>query len=123
MARFGENQAQPFSAALTAARAELAAAFRLRQHLDDDAPAAEAGQCAVLTEVIARCAEASRLLDEQAEAFDQFQDLAARAPQVLAEVDAHAAQQTTRLDQSRQILAQLAAKYTAQAVGCCRSQP
>ncbi len=123
VARFGENQAKPFSAALTAARAELAAAFRLRQHLDDDAPASEAGQCAVLTEVIARCAEANRLLDQQAGAFDQFQDLAARAPRVLAEVDAHATQQTTRLDKSRQILGQLAAKYTAQAVAAVVANP
>ena len=123
VARFGEHAGQPFSAALAAARAELATAFRLSQHLDDNVHTAEARRRAMLTEIIARCAEASRLLDEQADAFDLLQDMRARPPKVLAEVDAHAAQQTTRLGQSRQVLDKLAAKYTAQAVVSVAASP
>ncbi len=122
-ARFGEHAARPFAAAVTAARAELAAAFRLRQLLDDDFPATEQQQRTMLTEISARCAEANRLLDEQSEAFDRLQDLEARAPRVLAEVLAHATQQTERLPHSRHILAQLAARYTPPAVAAVASSP
>ena len=122
VAGFGEQAAKPFSAALTAARAELAAAFRLRQ-LIDDKPGTERQQRALLTEISSRCAEANRLLDEQAEAFDRLQDLEARAPRMLAEVDAHITQQTARLGQSRQILEQLASKYTPQAVAVAATEP
>src|SRR5258708_40348601 len=41
-ARFGAATAAPFSAALEAARTELAAAFRLHQQLDDGIPADDA---------------------------------------------------------------------------------
>ena len=122
VAGFGEQAAKPFSAALTAARAELAAAFGLRQ-LIDDKPGSERHQRALLTEISTRCAEANRLLDQQAEAFDRLQDLEARAPTVLAEVDAHTTQQTARLGQSRQILEQLASKYTPQAVAVAAAEP
>jgi hypothetical protein len=42
---------------------------------------------------------------------------------VLAEVDAHTSQQTARLGQSRQILDQLASKYTPQAVAVAAAGP
>jgi hypothetical protein len=123
VARCGEHAAAPFSAALQAARAELAAAFRLRQLADEGTPAGEQQRRAVLTEICARCAEANRLLDEQSEAFDRFQDLRARATRVLAEVEAHAAQQAARLGLSGQILGQLAGKYTSQAVEAVAANP
>jgi hypothetical protein len=122
VAGFGEQAAKPFSAALNAARAELTAAFRVRQ-LIDDKPGSERQQRALLTEISTRCAEANRLLDEQAVAFDQLQDLAARGPRVLAEVDAHTTQQAARLGQSRRILDQLASKYTPQAVAVAACEP
>ena len=50
-----------------------------------------------LVAITAHCAEASRLLDEQSEAFDRLQDLEVRAPQLVAEVDAHVAQQSARV--------------------------
>ena len=123
VARFGEHSAEPFSAALKAARAQLAAAFRLRQRLDDNARAAEPEQRALLIEISIRCAAANRRLDEQSQAFDRFRDLEARAPRVLSEVDAHATQQSARLDKSRQILDQLAGKYSPQAVVVVAANP
>jgi hypothetical protein len=115
-ARFGEHAAAPFSAALKSARAELAAAFKLRQQLDDDLPETEPVKRSMLSEISGRCLEANRLLDEQSEAFDELQNLEARAPQVLAEVSSHIDQQNSRSAHSRQTLSQLAAKYTPAAV-------
>jgi hypothetical protein len=121
-ATFGEHAAAPFSAALQAARAELSAAFKLRQLLDD-VPGNEATRRSYLADISAHCATANRLLDEQSEAFDRLQDLQARAPQVVAEVDAHVVQQSARVGRSRQVLDQLAAKYTPGAVVAVASNP
>ena len=116
MARLGEHAAAPFSAALKSAQAELSAAFKLRQWLDDNPRAAESARRSKLTEICAHCAEANRVLDDHSGAFDQLQDLQVRAAAVLAEVAAHASQQATRLGHSRQMLEQLAARYTPQAI-------
>ncbi len=122
-ARFGEHAAAPFSAALKSARAELASAFRLRQLLDDDVPETDSARRSMLTEISGHCAEANRLLDEQSEAFDQLQNLEARAPEVLAEVDHHVRQQDARAGRCEQILTQLAAKYTPGAVTMVATSP
>jgi hypothetical protein len=122
IARFGERAAAPFSAAVGSARAQLRDAFRLRQLLDDSA-ANEATTQSRLAEIRARCAAASSLLDEQAEAFDRLHNIAGSAPQLVAEVDAHIAQQDARLSRSRQVLGRLAGKYTPDAVLAVASNP
>jgi uncharacterized membrane protein YgcG len=122
-ARFGEHAAAPFSAALKSARAELASAFKLRQLLDDDIPETDSARRSMLTEISGHCAEANRLLDEQSEAFDQLQNLEARAPEVLAEVDHHVSQQDARAGRCEQILTQLAARYTPGAVAMVATSP
>ena len=122
-ARLGERTAAPFAAAVSAAHADLAAAFLIRQLLDEDHHHDDAARRSRLAEITARCAEASRVLDEHAEPFDQLQDLPARAPELLAEVDAHVAQQTARVSASRQVLSRLAAGYTAQAVDTVAANP
>ena len=122
-ARFGEQAAAPFAAALQSARLELAEAFRLRQLLDEGVPPTDATRRQYLTQIGARCAQASGLLDKQSEAFDQLQDLAGRAPQVLAEVDGHTVQQSARVGHYRQLLDRLAAKYTPQAVAAISTNP
>jgi uncharacterized membrane protein YgcG len=123
VATFGESAAAPFSVALKSARAELAAAFKVRQQLDDEIPEPEPVKRQMLAEISGRCAEANRLLDEQSEAFDRLQDLEARAPEVLAEVTSHATQQAARLEPSRQTLSKLAARYTPGAVAVVASSP
>lgn len=122
MARFGQSAAAPFSAALQSARSELAAAFKLRQKLDEGNQP-ESARRGMLAEISARCAEANRLLDEQSEAFGQLQNLQARAPAIKAEVDAHISQQTARLGRARNMLDQLTAKYTASAVLTVAANP
>jgi len=115
IAVFGERAMAPFSAAIDSARAERREAFRLRQLIDDN-PAGEADARSLLTEICWRCGAASRLLDEQADAFDQAHNLGARARQLVAEVDAHIAQQSARMSQSQQILDRLTRKYTPDAI-------
>jgi len=122
-ARFGATTAAPFSAALESARAELGAAFTLHQQLDDGSPADDAARRAYLADIGAHCAEASQVLDEHSEAFDLLQDLESRAPQLLAEVDTHVAQQAARVSLSRQMLGRLAAGYTPQAIGTVATNP
>jgi len=122
-ARFGEHAAAPFSAALRGAQAELAAAFKLRQQLDDGVARTEPVKRSMLSEISARCMEANWLLDEQSVAFDRLQDLEARAPRVLAEVSSHIDQQNSRSAHSRQTLSQLAAKYTPAAVAVVTTCP
>jgi hypothetical protein len=122
-ARFGAATAAPFSAALESARGELAAAFRLHQQLDDGIPADDATRLSYLSDISARCAEASRVLDDHSEAFDLLQDLETRAPQLLAEVDSYVAQQAARISASRRILGRLAAGYTPQAIGTVATNP
>jgi hypothetical protein len=123
VARFGEHAAAPFSAALKSARAELAAAFKLRQLLDDDIPETEPVKRSMLTEISGRCVAANQLLDEQSEAFDRLQDLEARVPEVLSEVSSHVSQQDSRSAHSRQTLSQLAARYTPAAVAAVATSP
>jgi hypothetical protein len=122
VARFGEHAAAPFSAALNSARAELAAAFTLRQQLDD-VPEPDSVRRSVLAKITGRCAEANRLLDEQSEAFDRLQDLKARAAALLPEVDHHVTQQDARIGHSEQMLGQLAARYTPEAVAIVATSP
>jgi uncharacterized membrane protein YgcG len=123
VARFGEQAAAPFSAALKAARAEIAAAFKLRQLLDDDIPETEPVQRSMLTEISGRCGRANQILDEQSQAFDELQDLEARAPQVLAEVDHHVTQQDARAALTEQTLTRLEAKYSPTAAATVTSSP
>jgi hypothetical protein len=122
-ARFGEHAVAPFAAVLKSARLELGEAFRLRQLLDDGGGGSDPTRRQYLTQLAAHCAAASQLLDEQSEAFDRLQDLEARAPQVLAEVEAHAAQQSARVRHSGDLLVHLTAKYTAPAVAMVTSNP
>ena len=122
-ARLGERASAPFAAVVNSAHADLAAAFRLRQLLDEDGRQDDAGRQSHLAEISFRCLQASRVLDDHAEAFDRLQDLPARVPDLLAEVDAHVAQQTARVSASRQVLARLTATYTPQAIGTVATNP
>ncbi|MFD7228574.1 TPM domain-containing protein [Streptomyces sp. NPDC059881] len=83
-AEFGDEAAKPFTEAVAYAKSELTAAFRLRQALDDAFPEDDATRRRMLDEIISRCAEANRRLDEESEDFDQLRALEQNAPQALA---------------------------------------
>ena len=93
-AEFGAEAAEPFRAALDAARTELKSAFRLRQLLDDGTPDAPADRERMLNEVVAHCERAHGLVEEQTARFQELRDLERRAPEVLAE-------QTTQIAEAR----------------------
>ena len=86
-AEFGAEAAEPFSAALAAARAELQAAFRARQLLDDGTPDSPEDRERLLNEILAHCAKAQGLVEEQTARFRELRDLERRAPEVLDELE------------------------------------
>jgi hypothetical protein len=76
----------PYADALTYAAAELAAAFRLRQHLDEadtGAGKGAGGSRRALEEIVARCRDAGRRLDAAAPGFDQLRALERNTPTAL----------------------------------------
>ncbi|HEY7465051.1 MAG TPA: TPM domain-containing protein, partial [Candidatus Limnocylindria bacterium] len=96
-AEFGKEAADPFAAALTAARAELQAAFRIRQQLDDGTPEAPPEREQLLNQVVAHCEKAHQLVEEQTKKFQELRDLERRAPQILAEQEGRVAAVEARL--------------------------
>ncbi|WP_406454357.1 TPM domain-containing protein [Streptomyces sp. NBC_00876] len=83
-AQFGEEAAAPFTEAVTYAKGELTAAFRLRQQLDDAFPEDDATRRRMLDEIISRCTDANARLDAVSEDFDRLRELERNAPQALA---------------------------------------
>ncbi|WP_333769039.1 TPM domain-containing protein, partial [Streptomyces sp. IBSBF 2435] len=115
-AQFGEAAARPFTEAVDYARGELAAAFRLRQKLDDDFPGDDAARRQTLDEILSRCTQANRRLDAESEAFDRLRAMEANAPQVLEQAEAKAATLPGRIAAAETALAPLAADYAGSAV-------
>ncbi|MGI9003607.1 MAG: TPM domain-containing protein [Pseudonocardia sp.] len=83
-AHFGDEAVAGFGAALEESRAEMLAAFEIRQRLDDDEPEDEPAQRAMYADIIRTCRAADERLDAQTESFDQLRDLEARAPEYVA---------------------------------------
>jgi len=69
-AQHGRDATVTFVEAVTAARADLAEAFRVRQHLDDNEPEDEFSRRRVLRTIVEHCAAASHRLDARAEPFE-----------------------------------------------------
>ncbi|GAA4553003.1 TPM domain-containing protein [Pseudonocardia xishanensis] len=72
---FGEEAVAPFAAALAQSRADMVAAFEIRQKLDDEVPETEPEQRAMHAEIIRLAAQADDRLDAQVEAFDRLRAL------------------------------------------------
>jgi uncharacterized membrane protein YgcG len=114
-AQFGDDAIEPFTKAMESAKSELAAAFKLRQLLDDDIPEDDATRRRMLEELCTHCETANRLLDEQATAFDELRNLEANAPQIIEQISASAQAQQGKLATARATLAQLTAQYAPSA--------
>jgi hypothetical protein len=114
-AQFGDEAIEPFTTAMESAKSELAAAFKLRQLLDDDIPEDDPTKRRMLEELCAHCETANKLLDEQATAFDKLRNLEANAPQIIEQITASAQQQQGKLAVARATLAQLTAQYAPSA--------
>ncbi|MEV5977914.1 TPM domain-containing protein [Streptomyces sp. NPDC052114] len=110
-AQFGEDAARPFGAALAFARAELTAAFRLRQELDDAYPEDDATRRRMLDEIVARCTEAGRRLDAETAGFDELRALEKDLPRALEHAETVFRQVAGRTGAADDTLTTLRATY------------
>ena len=115
-AQFGDEAVAPFATAMEQAKTELAAAFKLRQQLDDDIPEDEPTTRSMLQQLCTHCETANKLLDEQAAAFDKLRDLEANAPRIIPQLTASASAAQTRVAAARATLSQLGVTYAPSAV-------
>ncbi|MBD0273287.1 MAG: TPM domain-containing protein, partial [Acetobacteraceae bacterium] len=86
-AQYGAEATTRFRAALDAARADVAEAFRLRMTLDEEPSLDEPTRRARLTAIIDGCTAADQRLDAESEDFDRLRDLEGRAAEVADDVD------------------------------------
>ncbi|SHK70813.1 TPM domain-containing protein [Actinacidiphila paucisporea] len=122
-AQSGEAAAQPFTEAVDYAEGELAAAFRLRQKLDDAVPDDDVTRRQLLDEILSRCTQANRRLDAESEAFDRLRAMEANAPQLLEQAEARAAALPGRIAAAEAALRPLAAAYADPAVEAVAGYP
>lgn len=115
-AQFGDEAAQPFTEAVSYARGELTAAFRLRQKLDDAFPEDEATRRQMLDEILSRCTQANRRLDAESEAFDRLRALESNAPQALARAEASVTALDAHVTAAEAAIGALTGTYAASAV-------
>ncbi|MEV4744590.1 TPM domain-containing protein [Streptomyces sp. NPDC049555] len=112
-AQLGRTATRPFAEAVAYARAELAAAFRLRHELDRTPPTDEDARRHRLDEICSRCTSANRRLDAESAAFDRLRDLRNQAAAVLDLAETAARSLVLRLDAADAALTALARCRTA----------
>ncbi|WP_394430783.1 TPM domain-containing protein [Streptomyces sp. SGAir0957] len=115
-AQFGEDAVRQFSEALAYARSELTAAFKLRQQLDDAFPEDDATKRRMLDEIISRCTEAGRRLDQESGDFDRLRSLEQAAPDALAHAERAYQGLTAQARHARETLSALGARYAPSAL-------
>ncbi len=116
VAEFGEQRTQPFTQAVTNAKAALSQAFTVRQQLDDDTPETPAQRRELLTQVVALAARADRELESQTEAFEGLRDLVINASSRLDALTQQYVELTTRIAPAEQRLAALHNDFNAAAL-------
>lgn len=113
---FGEDRTQPFTQAVTNAKAALSQAFTIRQQLDDETPETPAQRRDLLTRVIVSAARADRELESQTEAFEKLRDLVINAPTRLDSLTQQYVELTTRIAPAEQRLAALHNDFSSAAL-------
>ena len=108
---FGEQRTEPFTRAVSNAKATLTQAFNVRQQLDDAIPETPAQRRDLLTRVIVAAARANRELEAQTDAFHQLRDLVVNAPERLDALTRHLVDVTARIDPSQQTLNALRTEF------------
>ena len=119
-AEFGTDAAVPFREAVAEARAELKAAFEIRQRLDDSEPEDRPTRERMLGEIVERSGRADAALDRQAARIDELRNLERQAPAILAALPAQLEAQATRLPAMEALLADLSATYAESAWAAVR---
>lgn len=97
-AQYGAEAVTTFRAAVAEARQELAAAFTVRQRLDDATPEDEPTRITMLQEIVARTTKAQERLDAETERIRELRDLERDAPTTLVELPARIEAVEDRLD-------------------------
>lgn len=113
---FGDSAAAPFITAYDNAKKALAAAFEVRQRLDDAIPETPEQRRSMLIDIITSCGRADRELDARVEEFDGFRDLVVNATAHLDELTQSVVDLTVRIPQSDSVLAQLRSEFDAAAL-------
>jgi len=108
-AQFGDAEAAPFQAAITGAKGDLAAAFKLRQQLDDAIPEDAATHRRMLEELVRGCRHAQAGLDAVKDEFERLREIEAKAPQILAALPAQADALEARIPAAQDAMTRLAA--------------
>jgi uncharacterized membrane protein YgcG/BMFP domain-containing protein YqiC len=108
-AQFGDAEVAPFLAAIDGAKGDLAAAFKLRQQLDDAIPEDAATHRRMLEELVRGCRRAQDRLDAVKEEFERLREFEAKAPQILAALPAQADALEARIPAAQQAMTRLAA--------------
>ncbi len=116
VAEFGDQRTQPFTQAVTNAKAALSQAFTVRQQLDDGMPETPAQRRELLTQVIVSAARADRELESQTEAFESLRDLVINAPSRLDGLTQQYVELTARIGPAEQQLAALHNEFSAAAL-------
>lgn len=115
-AQYGAEATREFTAALEQSRIDVAAAFHLRQMLDDDVPDDEATQRSWYAQIIERCGAADTRLDAQVEAFDKLRDLEANVETLIPALAARRDIAAFRLPQAQATHLALEQRYAPSAV-------
>ena len=119
-AEFGADEAAPFRQAVAEARAELKAAFEIRQRLDDSMPEDRPTRERMLREIVEHSGRAEEVLDRQAARIDELRNLERQAPEILAALPAQLDRQSARLPAAESSLAALSEGYAESAWAAVR---
>ncbi|GAB19674.1 hypothetical protein GOEFS_093_00030 [Gordonia effusa NBRC 100432] len=113
---FGTAETTPFRQAVEQARAGLATCFALRQRLDDAIDESDDERRTMLVQIITTCTDVDSALDEQAANFDEMRNLLINADTRFDELTRELVAVRARLEQAGPLLADLTAKYGADAL-------
>jgi uncharacterized membrane protein YgcG len=106
-AQFTAADVAPYRDAVSAASAELRAAFTLRQQLDDAVPEDADTRRRFVDEIATRATKALALLDEQRRRVEEMRDLERRAPELLGQLREQLVAASARLPDAERTLAGL----------------
>ncbi|QBJ94992.1 TPM domain-containing protein [Rhodococcus sp. ABRD24] len=120
---FGTDATAPFTSAFDQARATLAAAFTIRQRLDDELPETPQQQRELLLELITTCGRADRELNARVAEFDSMRDLLLDAPARLDALTRDVVALTVRIPAADATLTALRGEFPASVLATVEHNP
>lgn len=118
---FGDTTTAPFISAFTEAKKALAAAFEVRQRLDDAIPETPDQRRAMLIQIISSCGRADHELDSRVAEFESMRDLLINAGSKLDSLTQAVVELTVRVPESESLLTQLRTEFDAPALASISS--